>query len=480
MGRAALTLAVALLLIVAGCSGAPTNERVERPDSGGEGTTTVDAGTSTDGTTPGETTGTGTPVEPNHPSDPESDRIGWENGYWYNETLEVTPGDGYNEMEREKLLARTMARVEVIRGLEFRRNVTVEVISREEYRENNVFEQDPDPFQNQVYEAAFLVDEETDAAEAFNEVYGGSIAGYYHNDQIVLVSNDPETVDVSRSTLAHELVHGIQDQHELYASRRAGTTDGSNALTALSEGEANNVMDRYERRCETEWQCIPAADRGDDDRPYNFGLFLTLFVPYSEGPEYVADLYERGGWAEVEAAYDDPPESTEQVIHPEKYPDEDRVDVDIEDRSSDDWSKVTGRRGSTDTLGEAVLYATFSSNGVIPEDQLTADHPRFNYSHPATEGWAGDGIVAYRNDDEYGYVFETVWDTERDAREFHEAYLELLDGQGAEEVRDGVYRIPEGEPFADAFRVERDGRTVVITNAPTVEDLDGVRPAGAG
>jgi len=29
-------------------------------------------------------------------------------------------------------------------------------------------------------------------------------------------------------------------------------------------------------------------------------------------------------------------------------------------------------------------------------------------------------------------------------------------------------------PFADAFRVVRDGRTVTIVNAPTVEALDSV------
>jgi hypothetical protein len=478
MRGAALTLAVALLLIVAGCTGAPTNERTDRSPSSDDGPT---------GTTPDtpETTSHGTEttagsVGPNHPPDPDADRVGWENGDWYNETLAVTSDDGYNETEREQLLARTMARVEVIRGLEFRRNVTVEVITREEYRENNVFEQDPDPFQDQAYEATFLVDEDTSAAEAFDEVYSGSIAGYYYNDQIVLVSNDPQDVDVSRSTLAHELVHAIQDQHELYAPRGARTTDRSNAATALSEGEANNVMDRYERRCETEWQCIPPADRADSERPYNFGLFLTLFVPYSEGPEYVADLYDRGGWEDVEAAYDDPPESTEQVIHPEKYPDEDPVDVDVEDRSSGEWSEVVGRQGSSDTLGEAVLYAMFQHNGVIEEDQLRENHARFNYSHSATEGWDGDSVVAYENDGEFGYVFETVWDTERDAREFHEAYLDLLENRGANQVRDGVYRIPEGEPFADAFRVERDGRTVVITNAPTVEDLEDVRSPDEG
>lgn len=43
-----------------------------------------------------------------------------------------------------------------------------------------------------------------------------------------------------------------------------------------------------------------------------------------------------------------------------------------------------------------------------------------------------------------------------------------------------MYRIPENESFADAFRVHRDGDTVTVVNAPTVEQLADVHaPEGA-
>ncbi len=97
-----------------------------------------------------------------------------------------------------------------------------------------------------------------------------------------------------------------------------------------------------------------------------------------------------------------------------------------------------------------------------------------NYTHPATTGWEGGAVTPYRNGTHYGYVFETRWETERDARQFHGAYLDMLSRRGAREVGDGVYRIPEGKPFADAFRVVRQDETVVVTNAPTIGGLDGV------
>jgi hypothetical protein len=61
-------------------------------------------------------------------NDPMTDELGWENGYWYDEPLSVTTADGLNESEREAVVARTMARVERVRGLEFEQSVPVSVI----------------------------------------------------------------------------------------------------------------------------------------------------------------------------------------------------------------------------------------------------------------------------------------------------------------------------------------------------------------
>ncbi|MFB6129612.1 MAG: hypothetical protein ABEJ28_02195, partial [Salinigranum sp.] len=76
--------------------------------------------------------------EATHPpgnfTDPARDVIGWEAGYWYDEPIAVDQSDGLNRSEREAFVARTMARVEKIRDLEFEQSVPVKVISRAEYR----------------------------------------------------------------------------------------------------------------------------------------------------------------------------------------------------------------------------------------------------------------------------------------------------------------------------------------------------------
>ncbi|MFC7081633.1 hypothetical protein [Halorussus caseinilyticus] len=103
----------------------------------------------------------------------------------------------------------------------------------------------------------------------------------------------------------------------------------------------------------------------------------------------------------------------------------------------------------------------------------------FNYTSVPSEGWGNDVLVPYRKATEsgtdFGYVWRTAWDTPRDARQFHRAYLALLRGQGAERVGPNTWVVDSG-PFADAFRVVREGANVTIVNAPTTDALADLRP----
>lgn len=409
---------------------------------------------------------------------PVGDPLGWEDGHWYDDDLAVTPDDGLDESERRAVVARAMARVERIRGLEFETRVPVTVISRAEYRKQ--FD-DPDrrggedsatfeAWNNQVWEALVLVGEGTNVSAAFDAVYGATVQGFYApgRDEIVVVS-DSETPTIDPGTLAHELVHAVHDQrpHPLRAGAR--TQDQQLASNGLSEGDANTVQAAYESRCGRAWDCLPRPERSPADRPPSFdrGVFTAIFAPYAEGPGFVEALRERGGWTAVNDAYRQMPESTEQVIHPARYPDETPENVTVPDRSSRAWNRFDLDMHA-DTVGEASIYAMFRANGRITRA------PRFDYSHPLSAGWGGDTVVPYRNGSSYGYVWKTVWDTPADAGEFLEGYRGVLDAHNAKEVEDGVYVVPESDPFGDAFRVSRRGDTVLVVNAPTRADLADV------
>lgn len=408
-----------------------------------------------------------------------SSEIGQEGGYGPTDPVNVTTGDGLNETEREAVVHRTMARVESIRGLEFTSDVPVRVISRAEYRnQSGGYGVRTDPkyteWNNQVWEATFLVDERTNASNAVSGVYEGAVLGYYSNGEIVIVS-DSETPRIDPLTLAHELTHALQDQQlSLGEESFDRTQDAQSAENGLIEGDANSVEARYQDRCEnnTEWSCLPQPEQSEqvNRTDYNQGVYTTVIMPYIEGQAFVDALYERGGWESVNNAYENIPQSSEQIIHPERYPDDTPVNVTVENRSSSEWKRFDVSP-QAETPGETGIYAMFWMNGVINH----TNHQQYNYSHLLSTGWDGGSLVPYNNeaDGQNGYVWKTKWDSPEEAKQFADGYKRLLEQKNAHRTGD-TYVLPEQSPYSDAFRVTHNGRTVTIVNAPTADELDDV------
>ncbi len=434
--------------------------------------------------------------QPQVRADPATDRIGWEDGYWHDDPIDVDQSDGLSDDELDAYVARAMARVEFLREAEFDGPVPVEVVDREAYRERTA-DDGGDPafgaWNNQVWEGLFVDGENSDVQSELGATFGASVAGFYapDDDRIRIVTDSPDSPTVDNATLVHELVHALQDQEVDLTSEqlRAPTQDGDLAIDGLVEGEANLIEALYTRRCGAEWDCVatPPSDGSGGDDP-NLGILLTILQPYSDGPVYVEDLRAAGGWAAVRAAFDDPPASTEQVIH---LTDEEPVPIEYTDRARGGWEPFPdqGENGS-DTVGEASIYTmlwhqarTSGAETVSPRSlgRTDAEFDLYNYAAEPSAGWGNDRLFPYRRADgagadaEGGYVWVTEWDTPADAREFHEAHRAILRAHDAERRADGIRVIPDG-PFADAFRIVRTGTRVVVVNGPTPEAVDDLRP----
>ena len=434
-------------------------------------------------------------------ADPEGDPLGWEGGYWYSESLAVAQADGLNESELNATIARTMARVEVVRCLEFEEPVPVEIISRDQFRErehNRSVSPALRTFDNAKFEALFLINESANSLTAQSQNRGSNVLGFYDpkNDSIVVISENASSLQMDEITLAHELVHALQDRrYNLSADPFAvRTRDDANAVNGLVEGDAQNTATLYERRCQQgAWNgtCLGQSSSPSGSLA-NIGVYFLKFQPYSDGPTFVQRIYANGGWEAVNELYENPPTSTEQVIHPERYGNDSEANVSIDDRSTDAWTPVAppGRQAYA-SVGEAGLasmfvYPTYHSQGttqiVTPEEWLnTTESGRvssidpINYETRFSEGWDGDQLRVYRNEEnETAYLWRLAWDSPQDAREFVEGYRRVLSYWGAEQVGSNTYRIDEGG-FADAFHISVDGSNVTIVNAPTVEGLSEVR-----
>ena len=320
--------------------------------------------------------------------------LGVENGYSYDDDLSVTPDDGLNETELEAVKSRSMARLERLRGLEFTDDVPVRVVTREQYRANatSTPNRTHQLWNNQVWEGLFLVGEDRNVSAVFDDLRGSTVQGYYSpgTDEIVIVS-DAATPRLSRGTLVHELVHALQDQ-QFGLNGSMDTQDGQLAHSGVVEGEANLLTARYGGQCEAEWSCVtvPGGDGGGGGLS-SPGVFAVIYQPYATGPGFVAALEQRGGWDAVDDAHAEYPASSEQVIHPERYPDDEPVDVTVPDRSTAAWDRFD-HDPVADTVGEASVYAMLLDNNVGETPPS-----RYSYSHPAADGWAGDAFVPYRS-----------------------------------------------------------------------------------
>lgn len=409
-------------------------------------------------------------VSEDKPSTP-SGSLGVEDGYRYNESIAVDPSDGLNDSELDAVVGRSMARLEVMRELEFTGDVNVSIISRAEYRENQPFDRNRTQalWNNQVWEGLFIVGENRNINDVFNSTLGGAVLGYYEpsTGNIVIVS-DSSTPKINRGTLVHELVHALQDQ-QFGLNESPSTQDTQLARNSVVEGEANLLENRYRNRCQDEWDCVDVGGSGTSSGgTVDRGLLSVILFPYSAGPSFVETVEQERGWEGVNELHEEYPTSTRQVTNPSLYPDDRPVNVTVADRSNGEWERFD-HDPVADTVGAASIYVMFADNGIISSDE--------RYVHPVSEGWRGDALVPYRNGERYGYVWQTVWDTEEDATQFYDTYRELLEFHGA--TQDGpVYTVPESSPFGDAFRVVRDGKRVRIVNAPTVDELSAIDGSG--
>ncbi|WP_226040330.1 Hvo_1808 family surface protein [Natrinema sp. DC36] len=449
-------------------------------------------------------------TQDSRPENPSTeDTVGYVEGYWYDDELAVDDQSNavVDEDELDPVIYRAMARVETIRNVTFADEVAVDVVSRETYRQTNEerfanYTAAERLEQNVGYEALFTVDRETAASDATETVYGGAVKGYYDpaTDEIVIVSENPETPELDELTLGHELVHALQDQRFNLSRLHGSTQDAELAVNGLAEGDASWVEREYEARCGSEWDCLsPSGGEQVGNFDVNWGIYFAVYQPYNDGPDYVDYLRKQGeGWSAVNAAYDHPPATTSAVIHPgsEREP----TDVSVPDRSSDGWRQLTvDGEVANDTVGEAGMVAMFaadamdgSQSSVISAGELFgSEEGSYDYDHSATDGWAGDKLVIYTTDEidnesdpaaagEAGYVWRTEWQSAGDSEEFLDGYRQLLDNHGAEAV-DGhqdTFVIDDGG-YAGAYYLEQNGTAATIVRAPSVAELSNVETGAA-
>jgi len=347
--------------------------------------------------------------------------------------------------------------VAALRGLEAKRPVERGVLSRDEIgaklRERIGKEYTPEEIrvEARVLKRLGLLPPEADYEKLLLDLLMEQVAGFYDPFARRLYIADWLGLDLQRPTLAHEIEHALQDQHfdlRPFATPIKDDGDRQTARSALVEGDGTAVMlafvaqqlgldtSRSPDLMGTLGRKLAAGLAGGS--PNQSPVFTraprflreTMLFPYFAGLGFVLALTHPAAgeghgpaWARVDAAFRDPPESTEQVMHPEKYLAHEHP-VAVSDAPLASLSPWTALR--RDVLGELewkVLLATQMADGEAER---------------AAAGWGGDRLVAYGPaeagaaagaDPEVAVVDLSAWDTEQDAIEAESALRTLLQRQ---------------------------------------------------
>jgi hypothetical protein len=320
------------------------------------------------------------------------------------------------------------SQVEQVRGLEFLRDVAVQPVSADEIAsklEGAFDETYPKAFYDRrsvAWQTIGVMPRDTDIREALLAFQTGQVVGFYNPVDGELVFRADGGLDlVERVTLAHELTHAIDDQHfDLSRIDRVAANCRDEAFQAALgavEGSAQffSIKVLFEFPPDDGDFSGLGDGGGMPDGVPPFMVDLQLW-PYTAGQSFVTALDGRGGTAEIDAALRRFPTTTEQILHPERFPGDTPARVDVPDLSRElgpGWGDLDVMQ-----VGEAWLAAMLG----LRLDSATAD--------AAAAGWDGGLYRAFTDGNDAAVVLATAWDSTADADAFAQAVREWLDAEG--------------------------------------------------
>jgi hypothetical protein len=305
----------------------------------------------------------------------------------------------------------------------------------------------------------------------------GNVAGLYDPDDGAMILLDDLRQTIVAQTLAHELVHALQDQHydlKQLLKYTAGQTDRVGAGHALAEGDATAAMLDMTQGvgsitpAQLRLALVASVALSDTGHETPRVLQASLVAPYVDGFTFVQALRARGGWAEVDRAWRRLPASTEQLLHLDKYYADEKPLMVPEPPMPDSGF----RSADADVLGEQGLRLSL--------EQWTIRKKAI----AAAAGWGGDRyLVADREGPAGTRDIAVAWhlrfDSEADSREaaavfrkaFPKACKERKDlGPLAWQRRGDAIAMVAGP-----YRRERDGTLRSVSRcAPARKWLDAV------
>ena len=407
----------------------------------------------------------------------------------------------------EDALAQVRERLVALRGLGFTTPVPVLALSREGIGGvvKDEIEETYSPGDLEHTEAVYtrlgLLPPGTKLRPALEQLYQQEGAGFYdpRTKRLVIAESVPGVPSVGAGLLgfltgrdlvseflvSHELTHALQDQHFHLPTRPEPLLDGHGdrelARHALLEGDATLAGFAYVLGRQLDRRTIEMVERQLHGVPAELAkkypdlpelLRASLAFQYDDGTTFVGQALAAGGWAAVDRAHLDPPESTEQVLHPARYYAGRDHPIAVTLGGTDGLETAGFTPILEDTLGELVIRVLAAR--AFPSERAAQ----------IAEGWGGDRLRALARGDDLVLVWMTAWDSPTDAGEFADALPGLLPDAHFERREERVL-VLLGPPGLDRMGLARRvwSRTTLVRPGPeavTPPRSDGTRGCKAG
>ncbi|WP_287153618.1 hypothetical protein [Candidatus Solincola tengchongensis] len=381
--------------------------------------------------------------------------------------------------------------VEGLRGLSADPDVPVDYLTQDQLRKRMIEDFEEENPEEEIRTASEImamlgfVEPGLDLYKLYIDLYTEQIAGFYDPEEkrMFLISEDQDMGPMDRYVLAHELTHYLQDVnfnlrrppfYDPPESEEGTDDDASFAATCLVEGDAmltsqlwlyrymdaSEMLEMQQESGEFSTEVLDSAPEYVRD---------GLLFPYEEGMEFVRFLQKTGGFDRVDAAFQHPPKSTEQIYHPEKYlSGDDPIPLELPDLSAE--------------LGEGWELAYDDVLGEFDVFELFKPFMSKSAAEEAAAGWGGNDYHYYRDSvGEKLLVQLYAWDSEEDASEFIAAYVEYLEKRFKAGLREGeargAWKTWGGGGYVHALKKE--GKNVYVLQASDEQTLE-VALAGLG
>jgi hypothetical protein len=288
-----------------------------------------------------------------------------------------------------------------------------------------------------------LIGPDDDLEELMLALYESQVLAYYdpRTGAFTIVGPVESIGPLEEIVVAHEFTHALQDQRwDLEGTRITDLSRSDEILAqqALTEGDATALMFDWAARELDMADLLSVAGsaftRQDERLLRRMPPLLRrqLESPYLDGFAFVNALRGRGDWAAVDEAWDHRPVSTEQILHPDLYPDEQPIAIELPDVAAalgPEWAASYDQ-----TLGEMQM-GVWVADGRQAQTLLPGLPAPLPHAE-AVEGWGGDRLVSLDGPDgAWAVVWQTAWDSGRDAQEFRDAAVAAMrDLDGASDV----------------------------------------------